>query len=173
MADFTPSEMSNSNVSAFRAAGNTFSRMDQLLILDRFLERYTGDHMPAWAKVPDNGGSAWPLQFASDAEWLANTEFAISMAGRLDRRIKRCWEHPTWPGDPVAYGMLIRDLPDFVQARFGVNLRFHGWNSAFNKWLAAYHTAEKEKADADDRETAGMTPAEKLAFLADKYRGQE
>lgn len=159
MADFTPSHTLNMEDEGFRALGVTFSRADQALILDRFVNRYTGDHTPAWAQVPDQGGIPWPLQFASDQDWLEHTSFAISMAGKLDQRIKRCWEKPTWPGDPMAYGKLIKDLPFFVQVRFGKNLQHKNWNSAFNKFVRAWTEEQRMNEEKRRRDIAAIIEA--------------
>lgn len=45
-----------------------------------------------WARPPD--------QFASDEEWLANTKFAVTKAGKLNQRVRYCESNPTWPNNP-------------------------------------------------------------------------
>lgn len=176
MTDFTPLDDDNAILSM--TGGNTepgtyFGSADQAVLLLAFPGRYTGDHKPDWAMVPDIGGSEYPLQFASDADWLAHTRFAVGlMTRRLDRRVRRCWEFPTWPGDPEAHGRLIRDLPWFIQAFFAPNLRHKGWAALRQKWLAAEKSKEAARMADDDAQTAGMSPEAKLAFLSEKYRDE-
>lgn len=52
------------------------------------------------------------LQFASDEEWLANTEFDVTKTGKLDMRRKGCCSFPTWPNNPE------RRRPDSVRLQF-------------------------------------------------------
>lgn len=66
----------------------------------RFAERYTGDHTPKWATQQWKDGRSYPLQFANDADWLANTMFAVTLAGFLDQRVEHCHSQPTWPQNP-------------------------------------------------------------------------
>lgn len=67
----------------------------------RFLGRYTGEHMPNWAKRPMSNGKAYPVQFADDADWLANTEFfVVKDRSRLAYKPGHCVSHPTWPNNP-------------------------------------------------------------------------
>ena len=39
--------------------------------LRAYLHRFTRDHAPLWSNKPRDIGGPYPLQFASDAEWLA------------------------------------------------------------------------------------------------------
>lgn len=42
----------------------------------QFVQRYTCEHVPAWARRPCEGnGKYYAPQFATDAEWYANTLF--------------------------------------------------------------------------------------------------
>lgn len=61
-----------------------------------FCHRFTGEHRPAsdYLRNPYYGDKP---HFADDADWLANTQFAVTAAGRLDRRYKHCYSRPTWP----------------------------------------------------------------------------
>lgn len=63
-----------------------------------FVHRYTGDHVPDWAtrNVPAKFGKRYPLQFASDREWLEHTTFQVTNRGTLALR-KPCHSSPTWP----------------------------------------------------------------------------
>lgn len=65
-----------------------------------WVHRYTRDHIPAWAREPMPDGKPYPVQFASDAEWLANTEFTLTKTGRFSRRDRYCRSTPTWPDNP-------------------------------------------------------------------------
>jgi hypothetical protein len=61
--------------------------------------RFTGENTPAWAKEEWKDGVSYPLQFADDADWLANSEFPVTKKGefavRGDMR-----STPTWPNNP-------------------------------------------------------------------------
>lgn len=84
--------------------GSELSPAVQREALSAFVHRYTRDHVPAWARTADpkafpNG--VYPVKFASDADWLANTMFAVTRKGLLDKRVKHCESSPTWPdGEP-------------------------------------------------------------------------
>jgi hypothetical protein len=64
-----------------------------------FVHRYTRSHKPQWASHPMPSGKAYPVQFASDADWLANTTFQVTLAGKLHRNAD-CHSSPTWPDNP-------------------------------------------------------------------------
>jgi len=116
--------------------GSQLNPVDQAMCLQARQGRYTGDHKPSWVRDEEALGVTCPVQFASDEEWLANTRFAVSpYSGKLDRRVVRCWESPTWPGDPEMYGKPLKDLPRFVQARVAANLREKGWSMRCQRWL--------------------------------------
>jgi hypothetical protein len=80
--------------------GTELTREDQRHVLSAFVHRFTGDHKPAWSNKEWKDGKPYPVQFASDAEWLANTDFAVRKDGRLDQRVKFCYSNPTWPNNP-------------------------------------------------------------------------
>jgi hypothetical protein len=69
-------------------------------VLRRFPHRFTGDHRPAWARGIWKGGKPYPLQFASDADWLARARFVVKADGSLDERVTHCESSPTWPNNP-------------------------------------------------------------------------
>lgn len=48
---------------SFQSARNTYTN------------RYTMEHVPAWAKIPCDNGKFYAPQFASDLEWYENTKF--------------------------------------------------------------------------------------------------
>ncbi len=64
----------------------------------RFLNRYTGDHVPYWAPAPREDGQPWAMQFASDAEWFDNTRFWLNSNKNLLKM--PCESKPTWPLNP-------------------------------------------------------------------------
>lgn len=64
-----------------------------------YANRFTGDHKPGWAQDPRPDGTAYPVQFKDDADWLANTWFSVTEAGVL-RAGAACYSTPTWPHSP-------------------------------------------------------------------------
>ena len=81
--------------------GNQLTAEDQKYVLAAYTYRFTGDHTPTWA-VKYKNEPTYPVQFKDDADWLANTTFAVRKNGRLDRRSHHCISRPTWPnGDKV------------------------------------------------------------------------
>jgi hypothetical protein len=68
---------------------------DQKHVLAAYVHRFTGQHRPQWADSQHCN-----VQFRDDADWLANTSFAVRKNGRLDRRSKECYSRPTWPNNP-------------------------------------------------------------------------
>ena len=79
--------------------GIKLSEHDRREVLAAYVHRYTGEHVPQWARAPWN---TCKVQFATDAEWLANTRFAVRKDGRLHQRIRHCMSNPTWPKAEVA-----------------------------------------------------------------------
>ena len=77
--------------------GTELDHDSQREVLAAYVHRFTGDHKPAWAREPMPNGKPYPVQFASDADWLANTLFEVTKAGRLNRRQRYCYSRPTWP----------------------------------------------------------------------------
>lgn len=73
---------------------------DQKHVLATYVHRFTREHRPDWANEPRPNGKPYPVQFDSDADWLANTTFAVKTDGRLDARVNRCESNPTWPDNP-------------------------------------------------------------------------
>lgn len=80
--------------------GTDLSPEDQRYVLASYVHRLTGDHRPIWAVQSSWHGKPYPLQFANDREWLEHTTFAVTMKGRLDRSVGRCFSCPTWPNNP-------------------------------------------------------------------------
>lgn len=77
--------------------GSDLSPAMQAEALRRFPHRYTRTHRPEWARVPRPNGEPYPIQFADDADWLANTFFEVTKQGRLPGRNHFCRSYPTWP----------------------------------------------------------------------------
>jgi len=69
-------------------------------VLATFVHRHTKDHKPDWAKKTMPNGEPYPVQFASDQDWLNNTFFKTTRYGGLDRRCKDCLSSATWPDNP-------------------------------------------------------------------------
>jgi hypothetical protein len=79
--------------------GDQLSADDQRKALATYVHRFTKEHRPAWSREPRKDGKPYPVQFASDADWLANTEFPVSpKTGRLASG--DCLSSPTWPDNP-------------------------------------------------------------------------
>ena len=55
-------------------------------VLRRFTNRFTCDHVPAWACKKQPDGSYPAPQFATDEEWLSNTIVRTRKDGQLDLR---------------------------------------------------------------------------------------
>lgn len=82
------------------ANGSSLPHHTQEQAKRQFVHRYTGEHRPGWADKSWKDGRAYPVQFKDDADWLANTLFAVTVAGFLDRRVAHCHSSPTWPDNP-------------------------------------------------------------------------
>lgn len=80
--------------------GSELDPVVQREALSMFVHRYTRDHVPDWAREPTDDGKPPPVQFDSDAEWLAHTRFKVTKSGRLDQRSQQCWNNPTFPDNP-------------------------------------------------------------------------
>lgn len=81
-------------------SGSMLCAEDRRHVLNAYVHRYTGTHTPDWARCLRPDGSEYPVQFADDADWLANTRFVVRKNGRLDGRYKECVSTPTWPANP-------------------------------------------------------------------------
>jgi hypothetical protein len=80
--------------------GSDLTPAMQAEALRRWVHRFTGDHTPAWARKPMPNGQPYPVQFASDSEWLANTDFTVTKRGAFSARDRYCRSRPTWPNNP-------------------------------------------------------------------------
>lgn len=85
---------------AHTALGSELNADDTRHVLSAYVHRYTRTHKPTWARGMWRDGKDYPLQFDSDADWLANTRFAVLRNGRLDHRHTECESRPTWPDNP-------------------------------------------------------------------------
>lgn len=74
--------------------GSELNKIAQAAALAKFIHRYTMDHAPRWVRDSE---VAYPVQFYSDLDWLANTEFHVRADGYLDERYNHCYSTPTWP----------------------------------------------------------------------------
>lgn len=71
--------------------------------LRSYLHRYTRENVPLWARKPRDDGRPYPVQFASDAEFLARSLFPVMIrkGGKLGEHTKagraHCHSSPSWP----------------------------------------------------------------------------
>ena len=65
-----------------------------------FVHRFTREHIPLWSCEYRSDGSNYAVQFASDADWLRHTKFAVHSDGTLSKRAQYCESSPTWPDNP-------------------------------------------------------------------------
>lgn len=81
--------------------GNQLSAEVQRQALGAFVHRFTKEHKPRWAAAPRPDDMApYPVQFASDRDWLDNTLFWVTSRGTLSRVHRHCESFPTWPDHP-------------------------------------------------------------------------
>lgn len=80
--------------------GSELFSEDQQHALRCFVHRFTGEHKPDWARKPWKDGKPYPVQHATDADWLNETRFAVRSDGRLDQRVQHCEGTPSWPFNP-------------------------------------------------------------------------
>jgi hypothetical protein len=138
--------------------GKDLLREDQGVCLMVWEEkRYTVKTMPEWAETELKLGKDCPPQFASDMDWLRHTKFAVTMSGRLDRRVRECREEPTWPTRPE-----LRTLSKAKQAMHAPNIRYRGWTEERAEEM---RLQEAEQDEAPDPLTAAMSHRDKLLAL--------
>lgn len=78
--------------------GSELTPQEQRQVKRIFVHRFTIEHIPEWAnrsRRPD--GTAYMPQFQDDKDWLANTQFAVNLAGDFWPRHPFCYSYPTWP----------------------------------------------------------------------------
>jgi hypothetical protein len=80
--------------------GSQLCADDQRHVLAAYSHRFTREHRPDWARKEWKDGKPYPVQFDSDADWLAHTRFAVRKNGRLDPKSNECHSLPTWPDNP-------------------------------------------------------------------------
>lgn len=80
--------------------GSDMSPALQREALACYVHRFTREHRPAWSREEWKDGKTYPVQFDSDADWLANTFFPVTKAGDLSKRPSDCRSYPTWPDNP-------------------------------------------------------------------------
>lgn len=80
--------------------GTNLHHDDKRHVLAAYVHRFTGQHKPTWACKPMPNGGVYPVQHLDDADWLANTMFAVKKNGRLDNRANHCVSTPSWPFNP-------------------------------------------------------------------------
>ena len=79
--------------------GDELPELEQRKALAKFVHRFTKEHVPEWSRKPMPNGKPTPVQFASDADWLANTFFKVNANGTIYSRT-HCQSAPTWPDNP-------------------------------------------------------------------------
>jgi hypothetical protein len=75
--------------------GSELHPHDQQKVLREYVDRHTKEHPARWTP-----NKPYPVQFASDQDWLEHTRFGVRRDGRLDARCKSCHSMPTWPDNP-------------------------------------------------------------------------
>lgn len=92
--------------------------------LAAYLHRFTAEHKPLWATKPMPNGNSYPCQFASDADWLANTLFPVTVrkGGKLgDHTRGHSRSYPTWPhGTPENAGQRPEIIPEWEPREDGL-----------------------------------------------------
>jgi hypothetical protein len=106
--------------------GNQLHPDDVRHVLASYVHRYTMTHRPAWANREDSKNCL--PQFKDDADWLANTEFAVKKDGRLDKRVKSCTSSPTWPMGKVKLRTISNTEALLEIHAPGVRLQAEDWS---------------------------------------------
>jgi hypothetical protein len=86
--------------------GKQLTKSQRAEALRLYVHRFTAEHRPRWANEPRPDGLAYPVQFASDEEWLDNTDFPINEDGTFSNPINKdgTFSNPTWPDSPELRG---------------------------------------------------------------------
>lgn len=99
-----------------------------------YINRFTADHVPAWAKKVAPNGLFYAPQFASDKEWYENTKF-YGEPGHIGVRHECYTSGQTWPmgqwlNTPYSVGGLAATLaePAFLQFLRGYQAALY-WSS--------------------------------------------
>lgn len=85
------------NMKATETRGDLLTPDQQKLAKALYVHRYTGQHRPQWSFKLRPDGTAYPVQFKDDADWLKNTVFLVTRHGGL---ADNCMSFPTWPNNP-------------------------------------------------------------------------
>jgi hypothetical protein len=80
--------------------GTSLAADQQKQALNSYVHRFTKDHKPIWATKPMPDGRAYPVQFASDKDWLANTTFPTRNGKLVSGKNSDCHSTQTWPDNP-------------------------------------------------------------------------
>ncbi len=80
---------------------SSLSPLVQAKLLRMYVNRYTGDHKPAWVAAAEKDGTFYPVQFKNDEDWLRHTMVAATLSGDLDPRNRSVASTPTWPNGDV------------------------------------------------------------------------
>lgn len=93
--------------------GSALSESEQAKAKARFVHRFTREHRPAWIAGGMSGPGMtripYPVQFDSDADWLAHTWFAVNKDGTLCDGFD-CYSIPTFPDHPEHRPKLARSV---------------------------------------------------------------
>jgi hypothetical protein len=90
--------------------GTELSPDQQKEVKAKFVHRYTGNNKPEWTKQTWKDGKPYPLHFKDDADWLANTSFAVTKTGKLHGGTKYCNSSPSYPNNPELRKTVKEDI---------------------------------------------------------------
>ncbi len=67
-----------------------------------YVHRYTKDHKPKWAEKHLLNEAPYPVQFASDTDWLSRSLFPVKVDknGKITQRAAPCCSYASWPDHP-------------------------------------------------------------------------
>lgn len=88
------------NTETLYLLGTQLTQAQQSYVKSAYVHRYTREHKPPLANRTWKDGKPFPVQFDSDADWLAHTRFAVTKQGSLHLRLTDCQSCPTWPDNP-------------------------------------------------------------------------
>jgi len=126
--------------------GSTLSEADQTVVLNRFGNRYTGDHTPDWVKEAEALGLVYPVQFKDDAEFLNRTSFKTTKDGGHSKS-KACESKRTWPN-----GKKVRTVTEAEKVQ--------SWKASAEAEQAQKDAEEAASLAADIEADAGLDPTE-------------
>lgn len=94
--------------------GTDLTPEQQKEVKAKFVHRYTGNNKPEWTKQTWKDGKPYPLHFKDDADWLANTTFAVTKTGKLHGGTKYCNSSPTYPNNPELRKTVKEDINEGI-----------------------------------------------------------